>query len=110
MNKWISVKERLPQPEMEVLVLVEHRYVYGDGAHKIITTAMYEDGKQPVEESAWNWCDLDSYYDEESGQDLIPEGWWEYRHYNPDYVYNNAVDGTVTHWMPLPEPPREEKE
>ena len=25
-----------------------------------------------------------------------------------DDVYNNAVDDTVTHWMPLPEPPKEE--
>lgn len=46
-------------------------------------------------------------YDEENDQYLIPEGWWEYRHYNPDDVYNNAVDDVVTHWMPLPNPPKE---
>lgn len=33
---------------------------------------------------------------------LIPEGWWEYRHYNPDDVYNCCLDDIVIGWMPLP--------
>ena len=102
MPEWISVKDRLPEAETEVFVFVKHA-----NNHNVITTAMYEDGKMSDEESNWHWQDIDYDYDEENDQYLIPEGWWEYRHYNPDDVYKNAIDGKVTHWMPLPEPPKE---
>ena len=36
--------------------------------------------------------------------EYVPKGWWEYRHFNPDEVYNNKVDEDVVAWMPLPEP------
>jgi len=68
---------------------------------------MYENGKIAIDDSYWYWQDLYFAYDEENDEYLIPEGWWEYRHYNPDEVYNNCVDGKVTHWMPLPKPPEE---
>ena len=43
-------------------------------------------------------------YDEESMTiTLIPKGWWEYRHFNPeDDIYDNRVDAPVVGWMPLP--------
>ena len=101
MAEWISVKERLPEPETEVVILALRKNF------KIMTTAMYEDGTVSTDDSIWNWYDIDFNYDEENDQYLIPEGWWEYRHYNPDDVYNNCVDDIVTHWMPLPKPPKE---
>ena len=107
-SEWISVDERLPEPEKEVLILAIRRYVYMGEVHEAhtITTAMYEDGTMSTEDSEWNWHDIDFIYDEENDVQYIPEGWWEYRHYNPDDVYNNAVDDKVTHWMPLPEAPK----
>ena len=102
MNSWISVKDQLPESEIEVIVLT----VSSDG-RKTITTAMYEDGKISTDNSGWFWNEMDFDYDEENDQYLIPEGWWEYRHFNPDEVYNNLIDWTVTHWMPLPEPPED---
>lgn len=99
MNNWISVKDRLPECEKEVLIVTDNG---------IITTAMYEDGKMSTDDSAWNWYDLDFYYDEDRDEYLIPEGWWEYRYYNPDDVYNGCIDNKVTHWMLLPEPPEME--
>ena len=99
MNNWISVKDRLPKPEEEVFIYTQNGTV---------TTAIYEDGKMSTDDSIWCWYDLDFVYDEENDTYLIPEGWWEYRHYNPDDVYNFAVDDVVTHWMPLPEPPKGE--
>ena len=97
-GEWISVKDRLPEAEQEVLILTENG---------VITTAMYEDGTIYMEDSCWIWYDVDFDYDEENDKYIICEGWWEYRHYNPDEVYNNCVDDKVTHWMPLPEPPKE---
>ena len=99
--EWISVEERLPEAEQEVLVLAVRKRANVE--YTIITTAMYEDGKVSTEDSFWSWYELDFDYDEENDRYLIPKGWWEYRHYNPDDVYNNPIDDTVTHWMPLPE-------
>lgn len=107
MNEWISVKNDKPKCEEEVFVRVMHKS-YSDGKpYYITTTAMYEDGKMSTEDSAWFWVDMEFDYDEEKDQYLVPEGWWEQRHYNPDDVYNNMIDGEVTHWMSLPEPPEE---
>ena len=94
-SPWIPVTERLPKCEEEVYIQTKNG---------TITTAAYEDGTMPDEESAWNWTDIDFDYDEETDTYLVPEGWWEYRHYNPDDVYDNKVDEEVIAWMPLPEP------
>lgn len=97
---WISCEERMPECEEEVYILTER------GTR---TTAIYEDGTMSDDESMWLWTDIDFDYDEESDTNFIPEGWWEYRHFNPDDVYNNAVDEKVIAWQPLPEPYRPEK-
>lgn len=69
-----------------------------------ITTAHYEDGNVFSEDSEWNWEDLPDWgtYDEERDDYRIPEGWWEYRHFNPDDDYNNKIDCPVVGWMPFP--------
>ena len=110
-QKWIPVTERLPEPETEVLVLAEHK-IYslktkGVTTYHIVTNGMYEDGTKNTEDSNWCWYDHDFKYDEELDAYIISEGWWEYKHYNGDYENNHPIDDTVTHWMPLPEPPKE---
>ena len=92
---WIPCSVRLPECEQEVWIQTKRG---------IRTTAMYEDGKMPEDESVWNWNDIDFDYDEKTDTYFIPEGWWEYRHFNPDDVYNCLVDEEVIAWMPLPEP------
>ena len=94
-NPWIPATERMPKCEEEVYIQTKKG---------TITTAMYEDGTIPGEESVWNWTDIDFDHDEESDINYVPKGWWEYRHFNPDDVYNNRVDEEVIAWMPLPEP------
>ena len=106
-QRWIPVTERLPKPEIDVLIVCNRN------GYRFVTPAIYEDGKMLTQDSVWNWNEIYTYglYSEEADDYYIPEGWWENRQFNPDDVYNNPVDCAVTHWMPLPEAPEEgEKE
>lgn len=102
--EWRNPETDLPKVETEVLILYRYNGYMG------ITTAHYEDGNVFSQDSEWNWEDLPDWgtYDEERDDYRIPEGWWEYRHFNPDDVYNNKIDCTVVGWMPLP--PKEVKQ
>lgn len=93
---WRDPDKDPPKVETEVLVLYRYNGYMG------ITTAHYEDGNVFSQDSEWNWEDLPDWgtYDEERDDYRIPEGWWEYRHFNPDDVYNNKIDCTVVGWMP----------
>ena len=62
---WIPVSERLPECEREVLIFTKGNK---------ITTAMYEDGKMPEDESMWNWYDVDFDYDEENDINYVGQG------------------------------------
>ena len=100
-TRWIPCSERLPEPETEVLVVCRR------GGVSFVCPAMHEDGTIITSESIWNWSEIEGYglYSEEADDWFIPEGWWEYRQFNVDDVYNNLIDCTVTHWMPMPELP-----
>ena len=102
-QRWIPVTERLPKPEIDVLIVCNRN------GYRFVTPAIYEDGKMLTQDSVWNWNEIYTYglYSEEADDYYIPEGWWENRQFNPDDVYNNPVDCAVTHWMPLPETPEE---
>ena len=68
--QWISVEDRLPEPETDVLIVCNRNgYVF-------VTPAIYEDGKMLTQESAWNWSDIYGYglYSEEDDDYYIPEG------------------------------------
>lgn len=96
---WHNPETDPPKVETEVLILYRDDI---DGYS--ITTAHYEDGSVFLQDSVWHWEDLPDWgtYDEERDDYKIPKGWWEYRHFNPDDVYNNKIDCTVVGWMPLP--------
>ena len=102
---WRDPNKNPPKVEEEVLILYRNE-ISGYG----ITTAHYENGNVFSEDSKWYWEDLPDWgtYDEERDDYRIPEGWWEYRHFAPDDVYNNKIDCPVVGWMPLP--PKEVKQ
>ena len=103
--EWRNPETDPPKVETEVLVLYRNEIgEYG------ITTAIYENGNIFSEDSEWFWSDISDWgtYDEEQDDYKIPKGWWEYRHFNPDEVYDNRIDRPVVGWMPLP--PKEEKQ
>ena len=97
---WIPCSERLPEAETEVLITTVRKF-RGENRY-IVTTAIYEDGTVLENDSEWNWQDIDGEYNEEEDCYIVPQGWWEYRHYNTDEVYNNVIDDEVIAWMPLP--------
>ena len=103
---WISVKgeDELPKNEQEVLIYCNR------GGFRFVCPAIYEDGTMLTQDSRWNWNDIEEYgtYSEENDDYFVPKGWWENRQFTPDDVYNCPVDCEVTHWMPLPKPPKEE--
>lgn len=103
-QSWRNPETDPPKVETEVLVLYRRDDYLG------ITTAHYEDGNVFSEDSEWNWEDLPDWgtYDEERDDYRIPEGWWEYRHFNQDDVYSGKIDCPVVGWMPLP--PKEVKQ
>lgn len=108
-NGWIYCNEKMPLPEKEVLIVAKRKF--RDGSFKyIITSAMYEDGTIRENDSCWNWYDIEGEWDEEEDCYIIPEGWWENKHYNPDECYNNQVDDEVIAWQYLPEYCEEKKD
>ena len=109
-GEWIPVSERLPKCEQEVLICTEKKVVGRDAyIDSIVTPAIYEDGTMLEVASKWSWYDIDfDEWDDEEDCGIIPMGWFENRHFNPDDVYNNPVDRKVVAWMPLPEPYGEE--
>ncbi len=95
--KWVPVSVALPVPGVPVLVFVR----YGSTCSRRLR-AQYSDGRSlPV-------CDelKGEYgeYDEETDEYWCPEGWYET---NEHEEIHWAIDGDVTHWMLLPEPPEE---
>lgn len=65
---------------------------------------MYEDGTVLENDSCWRWEDIKGEGNEEEDCFIIPEGWWENKHYNADGELNHAVDDEVVAWQPLPSP------
>lgn len=103
--EWRNPETDPPKVEEDVLILFKTACGgYG------ITTAHYEDGTVLSEKSAFYWEEIFEWgtYDEESDDYFIPKGWWEYRYFNQDDIYDNRVDAHVVGWMPLP--PKEVKQ
>lgn len=98
-QRWRDPDKDPPKVEEDVLILFETACGgYG------ITTAHYEDGTLLSQDSIFYWDELAAWgeLDEEHDDYIIPKGWWEYRYFNPDDVYNNKIDRPVVGWMPLP--------
>ena len=106
--RWISVEERLPDNEVDVLVCVMRKH-YSDHSKDIrfVAKAFHTDGRTNTENSRYGWSSqyIDMEFDEEADAYIIPEGWWESVEYEDEF---SAVDDFVTHWMLLPEAPMED--
>lgn len=102
-QKWISVEDRLPEPEQEVIVCCESQI----SKYKYVCCAFHIPENWYRESSKFNWFyDSCDEYDEEQDDYVVNKGWYESIH-NWDEYSTIGIDDAVTHWMPIPEPPKE---
>lgn len=78
--EWVSVKDRLPDPYEKVLVRLDH----WSGVDTYL--AFYDTER--------GWCDYGGYFEDGTNNDGEP-------------LTYETVGVNVTHWIPLPEPPKE---
>ena len=103
--EWIAVKERLPESGVPVIVFVVR---FSDYDQKRITRRLRAEYAAPKtlelgddQEPFGGDC-----YDEATDTYYCPEGWYESNEMEETHW---CIDGQVTHWMPLPEPPTAEQ-
>ena len=101
--KWISVEERLPESGTHVLVCCE-RTGYMGHKTQYVCDGFYA-GKYKVK-VGWRDEDTAAEYSEEDDEFYLEEGWYEVIKNWGDYD-SVVIDDRPTHWMPLPEPPKE---
>lgn len=104
MSEWISVKDRLPDAEEEVLLECKTK----PNLFEYQCKGFYIPENWFREDSSFTWdyeaCDE---YNEEKDDYMVTSGWYE-RIHNWDEYGAIRIEDYVTHWMPFPEPPEEE--
>ena len=106
-QEWISVKDRLPENGVHVLLCCEMRRYDGEIDGKYVCVGYYAEANKIVAYGASS--DYACDYSEEDDEFYLCEGWYETVK-NCDNFNSVAVEDFVTHWMHLPEPPKEVEE
>lgn len=98
MSEWISVDKKMPKPLQNVLVLVNANSTKNQNQMVANFVPKFTEEYQG---------DDDCYdYDEERSCGYVKEGWYVNTAYTSDDYGAYYLDEKVTHWMPLPEPPK----
>ena len=103
-QKWIPVSERLPASGVHVLLCCEIR---SNGAvyKRYVCDGYY--AKRYTEQTWSNSGDIACEYREEDDEYYLLEDWYEVIKNWDDYD-SIVIGDFVTHWMPLPDRPKEE--
>jgi hypothetical protein len=92
---WIPCFERLPEPGQPVLVAIG----------KSVLRAMHAP-HFTLSEDDWGEFEPHADYDEVTDRTYWPEGWYESDQHEERQF---RLEREPTHWMPLPQPPREKE-
>ena len=104
-QEWISVDDRLPENGVHVLICCEtHRYG-GEISRKYVCDGYYAEANKIIVGGFHDDCNCE--YSEEDDEYYLCEGWYEVIKNWDDYN-SVAVEDFVTHWMPMPHPPKGE--
>ena len=98
-DMWIPVAERLPESGHYVLLCCEIR----PSMNRYVCDGYYAKAKS-IPSNYDDECAVE--YDEEQDEYFLQEGFYEAIK-NWDDFSSITIEDTVTHWMPLPEPPKE---
>lgn len=88
---WISVEERLPEPDLRVLA------VYCDGRMTTSIRALHLPALTAI---CWDGFE-EAVYDEATDKLYYPGGWYEAVE-EQEYAFYGPLPGKVTHWADLP--------
>ena len=102
--RWIPVTERLPENAEVVLV---RGYAVNNPKYKATFKGHWIAAHSMLADDFGSDSDMDLEYDEAEDAYYVPEGWFERIEIWDDYTDIAVRDFTITHWMPLPEPPEE---
>lgn len=103
-SRWIPVTEQLPESNKAVLISARCKTF---GFRHTLKAAHIGHHEATTEDYGWQEYEGDTEYDEEKDCFWIPECWWEdnFADGNSNWIIDS--DCEVTHWMPLPELPKE---
>lgn len=97
MSEWIDVDKKMPEPLRNVLVLID-----GNPAKNMNQMVANFIPKFTEQAGCNEWAE----YCEEKDTSFCPQGWYANTVYIGDEFSSYFIDEKVTHWMPLPEPPK----
>ena len=98
-QEWISVKDRLPENGVHVLLCCEMPRYGGEIAGKYVCDGYYAEANKIIAGGFPDECNCE--YSEEDDEYYLCEGWYEVIKNWDDYN-SVTVEDFVTHWMPLP--------
>lgn len=101
-GEWIRVEDRLPENDVHCILCCDMKRI--DGTHSQYVCDGYHAEKYKIL-AGYVDDDCVTEYNEEDDEYYLKEGWYEVIKNWDDYN-SIVIDDTVTHWMPLPEPPK----
>ena len=100
---WVRVEDRLPETEEEVRL-----FCVTPSGYEYQCQGFYVPPGKYRDDSGYSWdWECCEEYDEERDDYLVNPGWYESIH-NWDEYSACGISDRVTHWMPLPKPPKED--